>query len=59
MFLYIKYIIIGWWNWILDKISDIRYKEEFEERLSIVDKYNLTEDDIRYMIAYKRTSKEV
>ena len=34
-------------------------QKEFEERLSIVDKYNLTEDDIRYMIAYKRTSKEV
>ena len=34
-------------------------QKEFEERLSIVEKYNLTEDDIRYMIAYKRTSKEV
>ena len=34
-------------------------QKEFEERLSIVEKYNLTEDDILYMIAYKRTSKEV
>ena len=35
MFLYFKYIILGWWNWLLDKISDIHYKEEFEERLRI------------------------
>ena len=43
MFLNIKYIILGWWNWILDKISDIRYKEEFEERLKICKEceYNL------------------
>jgi len=33
--IYIKYIIQGWWNWILDKISDIKYKKEFNERLEI------------------------
>jgi len=35
MFLYIKYIIQGWWCWLLDKISDIRYKKEFNERKEI------------------------
>lgn len=31
----IKYIIQGWWNWFLDKISDIKYKKEFDNRLEI------------------------
>lgn len=35
MWLYLKYIILGWWNLILDKISDIKYKKEFDERLAI------------------------
>jgi hypothetical protein len=31
----IKYIIQGWWNWLLDLVSDIKYKKEFDERLEI------------------------
>lgn len=31
----IKYIIQGWWNWLLDLISDIKYKKEFDARLEI------------------------
>lgn len=31
----IKYIIQGWWNVLLDFISDIRYKKEFTERMEI------------------------
>ena len=31
----IKYIIQGWWNLILDKISDIKYKSYFDERMNI------------------------
>lgn len=28
-------IIRGWTNWMLDKISDIKYKKEFDERYKI------------------------
>lgn len=35
MKLYLKYIILGWWNWLLDKISDLKYKKQFDERLEI------------------------
>ena len=31
----VKYIIQGWWNWFLDKVSDIKYKKVFDERLEI------------------------
>lgn len=31
----IKNIIQGWLNFILDIISDIKYKKEFDERLEI------------------------
>ena len=31
----IKYIIQGWWNWFLDKVSDIKYKSYFDKRLEI------------------------
>ena len=30
-----KNVIQGWWNFILDIISDIRYKKEFDERMEI------------------------
>ena len=32
---YIKLIIQGWWNWLLDCISDIKYKKYFDDRLNI------------------------
>ena len=46
MFLYIKYIIQGWWNVILDLFSDLKYKKYFDERMSICrqcpyNKYNV------------------
>lgn len=31
----IKYIFQGWWNFILDIFSDIKYKKEFDHRLDI------------------------
>lgn len=31
----IKNIIQGWWNLLIDIISDIKYKKEFDERLEI------------------------
>lgn len=31
----VKYIIQGWWNWLLDLVSDIKYKKEFDARLEI------------------------
>lgn len=31
----LKYIIQGWWNMLLDFISDIKYKKEFSERMEI------------------------
>lgn len=31
----VKYIIQGWWNLLLDFISDIKYKKEFSERMKI------------------------
>lgn len=35
MFLYIKYIIQGWINVVLDLISDLKYKKYFNERMEI------------------------
>lgn len=35
LFLYIKYIIQGWWNVILDLFSDLKYKKYFDERMAI------------------------
>lgn len=31
----IKFFIEGWWNYFLDKISDIRYKKDFDARMTI------------------------
>lgn len=33
--MFIKNIIQGWWNFLLDIISDIKYKKEFDERFEI------------------------
>lgn len=31
----LKLIIQGWTNWLIDKISDIKYKNEFDARMEI------------------------
>lgn len=36
--LVIKYIVIGWWNVLLDFISDVKYKKYFNARKEICDR---------------------
>lgn len=35
IYIFFKLIIQGWSNFFLDKISNIKYKKEFDERLDI------------------------
>ena len=31
----VKYIVQGWWNLLLDVVSDIRHKDEFHQRMEV------------------------
>lgn len=57
----VKYIIQGWWNWFLDKISDIKYKKEFDQRMEICrqcDKNNHGICTICYCVLTAKTKSE-